>query len=169
MNTRKQRENVSTGGTSQSSPFHVGWKFIAETIKQKSWGRLWIGDQLLHAQRQGKCLFGFQELPLQFPPSFKREKVEMIRIQSMLLKSIIAKSVSQVIPIACSSNLFLDSRRPGKRINTACHGVTPSDHAPVCATFSVNLLLGTSEHEDANDEVLGTTKGRRRILCHSDC
>ena len=41
----------------------------------------------------------------------------------------------------------------------ACHGVTSSDHAPVCATFSLNLLLGTSNHEDANDDVLPVQNG----------
>lgn len=155
VNTRKQRENVSTGGTSQSSPFHVGWKFIVETIKQKSWGRLWIGDQLLHAQRQGKCLFGFQELPLQFPPSFKREKGRndsnpIDATEEYYSKKRIPSYTDRVLIKSLPG--FEATRKAHKY--EACHGVTSSDHAPVCATFSVNLLLGTSEHEDANDEVL---------------
>ena len=65
-------DSDSNNATSHSSPFQTGYDFVVDKIKQKDWSRLWIGDQLLHAQRQGKCLFGFQELPLQFPPSFKR-------------------------------------------------------------------------------------------------
>ena len=158
-------ENVSSGGTSQSSPFHTGWKFIAETIKQKNWGRLWIGDQLLHAQRQGKCLFGFQELPLQFPPSFKRDSRAAFESRNDLNPVDTTEGYYSKKRIPSYTDRVLIKSLPGFEANRkahkyeACHGVTSSDHAPVCATFSLNLLLGTSDHEDANDDVLPVQNG----------
>ena len=159
VNTTR-RENIPSGGTSQSSPFHVGWKFIADTIKQKNWGRLWIGDQLLHAQRQGKCLFGFQELPLQFPPSFKRDSHAALKGRNNDNPVVATEEYYSKKRIPSYTDRVLIKSLPGfeatRKAHTyeACHGVTSSDHAPVCATFSLSLLLGTSEHDDANDDVL---------------
>jgi len=170
-------DSDSNNATSHSSPFQTGYDFVVDKIKQKDWSRLWIGDQLLHAQRQGKCLFGFQELPLQFPPSFKRNSSSSTNKKEVVESGFGSNSSSSIgrtrlHPITEAHEYYTKKRvpsytdrvliksLPGFEANRkahkyqACHGVTTSDHAPVFATFSVNLLQGITDHEDVNDDVL---------------
>lgn len=139
---------------------------VEQLVEQEKWQLLWSADQLSHSIAKGEVLFGFQEGPNAFPPTFK----VMYDEPGMHYNPQRTPSYCDRILWKSSPSLEVDVRQTGL---SSSPQVSSSDHKPVWSTFSVkthdasfaSLPPFTEDSTDFPDIVLADVSGSGLLAC----
>jgi endonuclease/exonuclease/phosphatase family metal-dependent hydrolase len=122
------------------SPSEKQFNEMVELVNQKRFRELYAADQLLAEMKAGHVFRGFEEGPLDFPPTFKLERKEGFVYDSERSPAWCDRVVWRSLPGAGPALVETSLKPAGS--------VWSSDHKPVAATFNmpvISLPVGTTD------------------------
>lgn len=133
-----------------------GFDLVCSYIERREWVKLSAADTLAAERKCGRALYGFEEGPLQWPPTFKynRQKdadedgfTEGNPFNTKRVPSYTDRVLYHSLP--CLKNkLTLKYYR-------SCQSVTSSDHKPVLSLFSLKLGISKAHLRCPSVKLLG--------------